>query len=338
MKESGVRVLRNSMKKKRIAITMGEPGGIGPEVIVKALHRADTSNYCTPVVIGDAEVMRDAVSLTRLPIKIKTISSLSQSKPARGSIELLDIKSHSPFKKGVPSKNAGRAVVSYIREAVSLALKNRVSAIVTAPISKESLKLAWHKWPGHTELLAELTGTKDFAMMFVSDKLKIILCTIHIPLKDVPKKINEKVVLKTIRLAKKGADMLGIKNPGLAVAGLNPHAGESGIIGKEEIAVIMPAIRKAFDEGIKVSGPYPPDVVFHKAYNGDYDMVVCMYHDQGLIPFKMLAFDTGVNVTVGLPIIRTSPDHGTGFDIAWKNKANPSSMIEAIKLATRLEM
>ena len=326
------------MKKKLIAITMGEPGGIGPEVIVKALHCAGTSNYCAPVVIGDTEVMRDAVSLTGLPLKIKPISSLSQSKPARGSIELLDIKSHSPFSKGVPSKNAGRAVVSYIRNAVSLALENEVSAIVTAPISKESLKMAGYKWPGHTELLAGLTKTKDFAMMFVSDKLKIILCTIHIPLKDVPKKINETVVLKTIRLAKKGADMLGIKIPRLAVAGLNPHAGESGIIGGEEISVIIPAIRKAFEEGITVSGPYPPDVVFHRAYNGDYDMVICMYHDQGLIPFKMLAFDTGVNVTVGLPIIRTSPDHGTGFDIAWKNRANPASMIEAIKLATRLEM
>ncbi|MBI5099049.1 MAG: 4-hydroxythreonine-4-phosphate dehydrogenase PdxA [Nitrospirae bacterium] len=323
---------------KRIAITMGEPGGIGPEVIVKALSRAGISNYCTPVVIGNTEVMRDAVSLTGLPLKIKPISSLSQSKPARGSIELLDIKYHSPFEKGVPSKNTGRAVVSYIRKAVSLALKNEVSAIVTAPISKESLKLSGYKWPGHTELLAELTKTKDFAMMFVSDKLKIILCTIHIPLKDVPKKINEKVVLKTIRLAKKGAEMLGIKSPRLAVAGLNPHAGESGIIGREEIAVIIPAIRKAFEEGINVSGPYPPDVVFHRAYKGDYDMVVCMYHDQGLIPFKMLAFDTGVNVTVGLPIIRTSPDHGTGFDIAWKNMANPLSMIEAIKLATKLSL
>ncbi len=326
------------MIKKRIAITMGEPGGIGPEVIVKALHCAGTSNYCAPIVIGDTEVMRDAVSLTGLPLKIKPISSLSQSKPAKESIELLDIKSHSSFSKGLPSKNAGRAVVSYIRNAVSLALENEVSAIVTAPISKESLNMAGYKWPGHTELLAGLTKTKDFAMMFVSDKLKIILCTIHIPLKDVPKKINETVVLKTIRLAKKGADMLGIKNPRLAVAGLNPHAGESGILGGEEISVIIPAIRKAFEKGITVSGPYPPDVVFHSAYNGDYDMVICMYHDQGLIPFKMLAFDTGVNVTVGLPIIRTSPDHGTGFDIAWKNKANPASMIEAIKLATRLEL
>lgn len=317
---------------------MGESGGIGPEVIVKALHRADIRKCCTPFVIGDAEIMRNAVKLTGLPVKIKPISSLSQLKPAKGRIEVLDIKCNSPFIKGVPSKNAGRAVVGYIREAVSLALKNEVSAIVTAPISKESLKMAGYKWPGHTELLAGLTKTKDFAMMFVSDRLKVILTTIHIPLKDVPGKINQTVTLKTIRLAKKGAGMLGIKNAGIAVAGLNPHAGESGIIGREEIMSITPAIKMAVKEGINVSGPYPPDVIFHKAYNGDFDLVVCMYHDQGLIPFKMLAFDTGVNVTVGLPIIRTSPDHGTGFDIAWKNKAKPSSMIEAIKLASKMEL
>ena len=325
------------MKTKIIAITMGEPGGIGPEVIVKALHRADIRKCCTPFVIGDAEIMRNAVKLTGLPFKIRTISNPSQLKPAKGRIEVLDIKYHAPFITGASSKNAGRAVVSYIKKAVELALKNEVSAIVTAPISKASLKMAGYKWPGHTELLASLTKTKDFAMMFVSDRLKIILCTIHIPLKDVPGKINEKVILKTIRLAKRGAGMSGLKDPCIGVAGLNPHAGESGIIGREEIRSIIPAIKIAVKEGTNVTGPYPPDVIFHKAFNGAFDLVVCMYHDQGLIPFKMLAFDTGVNVTVGLPIIRTSPDHGTGFDIAWKNKANPSSMIEAIKLAAKLK-
>lgn len=315
---------------------MGEPGGLGPEVIAKALYCSEIRNHCAPIVIGNAEIMRDAVKLTGLPLKVRRISSPLKSRPAVGEIEIIDIKSHSPFKKSLPSKNAGRAVVSYIRKAVELALDKEVSAIVTAPISKESLKMAGYLWPGHTELLAKLTNTKDFAMMFVSDKLKLILCTIHIPLKDVPKKIKVDLVLKTIRLAKKGTDMLGIRDPRIAVAGLNPHAGESGIIGDEESAEIIPAIEKAQNEGINVSGPYPPDVVFHKAYHGDFDIIVCMYHDQGLIPFKMLAFDTGVNVTVGLPIIRTSPDHGTGFDIAWQNKANPSSMLEAIKLAAKL--
>ncbi len=317
---------------------MGEPGGLGPEVIVKALYCSDIRNHCAPIVIGNAEIIKDAVKLTGLPLKVRRISSPLKSRPAVGEIEIIDIKSHSPFKKSLPSINAGRAVVSYIRKAVELALDKEVSAIVTAPISKESLKIAGYSWPGHTELLAELTNTKAFAMMFVSNKLKIILCTIHIALKEVPKQLNKKLVSRTIRLAEQGTRMLGIKNPHIAVAGLNPHAGEAGVIGKEEILFIVPAIKKALAEGLQVSGPYPPDVVFHKAYHGDFDIIVCMYHDQGLTPFKMLAFDTGVNVTVGLPIIRTSPDHGTGFDIAWKNKANPSSMLEAIKLAARLKL
>ncbi|RJQ23184.1 MAG: 4-hydroxythreonine-4-phosphate dehydrogenase PdxA [Nitrospiraceae bacterium] len=323
---------------KKIAITMGEPGGVGPEVVVKALSRAEIRRLCSPIIIGDAEVIKEAVRLTGLSLGVRSIADPSKSKPAAGEIEVIDIKSRSAFKKCAPSKNAGRAVVSYIRKAVELALSREVSAIVTAPISKESLRLAGHKWPGHTELLAELTNTKDYAMMFVSNKLKLILCTIHVPLKDVPKRINEKLVLKTIRLAKKGMLMLGVENPRIAVAGLNPHAGESGIMGKEEASIISPAITRARADGMNVTGPYPPDVVFHKAYNGEFDMVVCMYHDQGLIPFKMIAFDTGVNVTVGLPVIRTSPDHGTAFDIAWKNAANPSSMIGAIRLAARLEI
>jgi len=326
------------MKKKRIAITMGDPGGIGPEVIVKALYHKEVRNCCSPVVVGDARVMKKALELTKLPLEVKVVSGLSVSAPSGRTVEVFDIRSRSPFRKGVPSSSAGTVAVTCVRKAVELALKNEVKAVVTAPVSKESLNMAGYKWPGHTELLAGLTGTKDFAMMFVSDKLKLILCTIHIPLRDVPKRINRKLVLKTIMLAVKGAAMLRIGNPHIAVAGLNPHAGESGIIGKEEMGSLVPAINKARAGGVRVSGPYPPDVVFHRAYHGGFDMVVCMYHDQGLIPFKMLAFDTGVNMTVGLPIIRTSPDHGTGFDIAWKNRADPASMIEAIKLAARLKL
>ncbi len=323
---------------RTIAITMGDPGGIGPEVIVKALYCAEIRDCCNPVVIGNSEVMKSAVNLTGLPLRIKSLSSLFESRPAVGTVEVLEVKSRLPVKKGMPTKGAGKALVKYIKRATELAMKREVGAIVTAPVSKESLKMADYHWPGHTELLAELTDTKEYAMMFVSDKLKVILCTIHIPLKDVSKKISRRLVFSTIKLAKKGGDMLGIKNPHIAVAGLNPHAGEGGIMGKEELEIINPAIKEARSGGIDVSGPYPPDVVFHKAYNGDFDIVVCMYHDQGLIPFKMLAFETGVNVTVGLPIIRTSPDHGTAFDIAWKNRANPSSMLEAIKLASRLEL
>jgi len=323
---------------KKIAITMGEPGGIGPEVIVKALFCAEIRNYCNPIVIGDVRVMKDAVKLTGLPIKISTVSNPLESKTDIGKIEVIDIRSSASFKQGEPSKDAGRAIIKYIKKATEFALKGEVHGIVTAPISKESLKMAGYSWPGHTQLLAALTNTKDYAMMFVSEKLKVILATIHVPLKEVPQLVSEKLVLKTIALTQIGARMLHIKRPQIAVAGLNPHAGESGLFGKEEIKAIAPAIWKAHNKGVIVSGPYPPDVVFYKAYNGEFDIVVCMYHDQGLIPFKMLAFDTGVNVTVGLPIIRTSPDHGVAFDIAWKNKANPSSMLEAIKLASRLKL
>ncbi|MEK7307526.1 MAG: 4-hydroxythreonine-4-phosphate dehydrogenase PdxA [Nitrospirota bacterium] len=322
----------------KIAITMGEPRGIGPEIITKALFRSEIRDCCSPIVVGDAEVMKKAVKLTGLALKVAAIYSLSESHPGRGKIEVLHVKSPLFSKKGVTSESAGRAVVKYIKKAVELALKKEVKAVVTAPISKETLKAAGYSWQGHTELLAGLTGTKDFAMMFAGARLKVILSTVHIPIKDVPAAISERLVLKTINLAQKGAGMFGIKNPRIAVAGLNPHAGESGLFGNEEIKAIIPAIEKASGQGISVTGPYPADVVFHKAYKGDFDVVVCMYHDQGLGPFKMLEFKTGVNVTVGLPIIRTSPDHGTAFDIAWRNMADESSMSAAIKLALTLKL
>jgi 4-hydroxythreonine-4-phosphate dehydrogenase len=217
-------------------------------------------------------------------------------------------------------------------------MEKKVHGIVTAPISKEALALAGFPWPGHTEMLAEFTGTKEYAMMLVGAPLRVILVTIHTALKNVPALITTERVLGTILLAEKACAMLGMKEPRIAVAGLNPHAGESGVLGSEEMQEIIPAIMQAKERGIAVQGPYPPDVVFHKAYKGDVDMVVCMYHDQGLIPLKMLFFDKGVNVTVGLPIIRTSPDHGTAYDIAWKGSADPSSMREAIHMALRLNL
>ena len=322
---------------KKIAITMGEPGGVGPEVIVKALSRLRVRG-CVPVVVGNVSIMKDAVRLTGLPLQIKAIEDIRQVKHERGIINVLNIPSRLSVKKKSPSKSAGTAVVNYIKKAVELAMDKEVDAVVTAPVSKESLSMAGHPWPGHTELLAELTGAKEYAMTFVSDKLKLILCTIHIPLKDVPKKITKSLVAKTIRLGLNGAAMMGKENARIAVAGLNPHAGESGIMGSEERRAIIPAINYARQQGVNVTGPWPPDVIFYKALKGEFDIVVCMYHDQGLIPFKTLSFDSGVNVTVGLPVIRTSPDHGTAFDIAWQNKANPKSMIEAIKLAARMEL
>jgi 4-hydroxythreonine-4-phosphate dehydrogenase len=323
---------------KKVAITMGDPGGIGPEVIAKALSSAEVRNTCIPLVIGNSRIIKDAVRLARLPLKVVSVSSVPDSIPSTGTIAVYEIPSSLKLRKGVPCKDAGRDVVAYIRKAVELALMKRVGAVVTAPISKESLKMAGYSWRGHTGLLAECTKSKTFGMMFVGDSFKIMLATIHVPIKDVPAMVNEKTVTGAIRLAKKGMTMLGVRNPRIAVAGLNPHAGESGILGTEETDSILPAVRKAMSRGITVSGPHPPDVVFLRAWKGEFDIVVCMYHDQGLIPFKMLSFDTGVNVTVGLPIIRTSPDHGTAFDIAWKNQANPLSMVEAVKLATRLKL
>ncbi|OGW39585.1 MAG: 4-hydroxythreonine-4-phosphate dehydrogenase PdxA [Nitrospirae bacterium RBG_13_39_12] len=344
---------------KKLAITMGDPGGVGPEIIVKALSSSLIRRCCTPIVIGDAYIMEAALKLLKLPVKLKIIKSPEESKPSREQIEVIDNPASPPFSKGRmggfkkerdedlkvniliknrPAAESGQACVKYIKKAVEFALDKQVDGIVTSPISKEALKMAGLKWPGHTEMLADLSNTKDYAMMLIGGPLRVILVTIHTPLKSVPGLITRQKILKTIRLAKKACDMLKIKNPKIAVAGLNPHAGEAGIFGDEEIKKIIPAVKSAIKEGIPVSGPYPPDTVFHKAYKGEVDIIVCMYHDQGLIPLKMVAFDKGVNVTIGLPFVRTSPDHGTAYDIAWKGKANPSSMIEAIKTATMLRI
>jgi 4-hydroxythreonine-4-phosphate dehydrogenase len=344
---------------KRLAVTMGDPGGIGPEVVVKALHSAEVRDICLPVVIGDSSVIKEAIPMLNSPLTLRIIQTPKDSKPSKGTVEVIHVIPPNPplekggiitegkkrgreeitseiYGKNRPTAKGGRACLSYIEKAVELAMNKTVAGIVTAPISKEALKMAGCRWPGHTEMLADLTGTKDYAMMLVGGPLRVILVTIHTALKNVPELITKQKIVKTIRLAKKAAGMLGMKKPRIGVAGLNPHAGEAGMFGDEEEKKIIPAIKMAAREGIFVSGPYPPDTVFHKAYKGEVDIIVCMYHDQGLIPLKMIAFDTGVNVTVGLPFVRTSPDHGTAYDIAWKGIADPSSMIEAIKLAVRL--
>ncbi len=325
-------------KAKKLAITMGDPGGVGPEIIVRALLSQKVRECCHPVVIGDRQVMEAALRLVDGNVGLRTIGTPEESSPSGNTIELIEADSLKAFKKGKSTAEGGRVCAVYIRTAVELAMAGKIDGIVTAPISKEALKLAGLKWPGHTEMLAELTESDDFGMMLTGGPLRVILVTIHASLKSVPAMITRDRVLKTIRLARKACDMLGIETPRIAVAGLNPHAGEAGIFGDEEIREIMPAVEEAKREGITTSGPFPPDAVFHKAYRGAFDIVVCMYHDQGLIPLKMIAFETGVNVTVGLPFVRTSPDHGTAYDIAWKGKADPSSMIEAVRLAARLKL
>ncbi|RMD52251.1 MAG: 4-hydroxythreonine-4-phosphate dehydrogenase PdxA [Nitrospirae bacterium] len=321
---------------KKIAITMGEPSGVGPEVIVKALSIKEIREKCIPIVVGDDSIMEEAIELIGSSLKIKNIEELEEAKEVEDILWLIEPSPLKDYTKKGPTKESGEAVYSYIKKAVKMAMDGSVDAIVTAPISKESLSLAGLPWRGHTEMLAEMTSTDEYAMMFVGGPLKVILVTIHIPLRDVPMSITKKEVLKTIKLAYRASKMFGINRPRIGVAGLNPHAGESGLLGSEEKEEIEPAILEAKEYGIDVKGPYPPDVIFYRAYHGDLDIVCAMYHDQGLIPFKMIAFEKGVNITIGLPIIRTSPDHGTAQDIAWKGIANPSSMAEAIRIAVTL--
>ena len=317
---------------------MGDPAGIGPEVIVNALRNPEIQTICHPIVVGDPVVMKEALQVCNASFNLVHLRSLSDMFPSPGTVRIIDTGELKSFQKNGPSAEGGRASASYIRKAIELAREKQVDAIVTAPISKEALKMAGQKWHGHTEMLAELTNTTEYAMMLVGGPLRVILVTIHTAMRNVPQLITKESVLKTIRLAKKACDMMGISSPRIAVAGLNPHAGEAGMFGDEETYAISPAVEDAKREGLPVSGPHPPDTVFHKAYKGEIDMIVCMYHDQGLIPLKMICFDTGVNATIGLPIIRTSPDHGTAYDIAWKGIASPSSMIAAIKLAARLRI
>ncbi len=317
---------------------MGDPGGVGPEIIVKAILSSEVQACCRPVIIGDRAVMEEAAALVNRSLILRTLDTTDQSGHSAGVIELIDPKLLRNFEKGKATPEGGAASAGCIRKAVELALDKKVDGIVTAPISKEALKLAGMKWPGHTEMLAELTSVENFAMMLAGGPLRVILATIHTSIKSVPGMITKDNVLRTIRLAKEACDMMGIERPRIGVAGLNPHAGEAGIFGDEEIKDIIPAVEAAQNEGIMTVGPLPPDTIFNKAYKGEFDIVVCMYHDQGLIPLKMIAFETGVNVTIGLPFVRTSPDHGTAYDIAWKGIANPSSMIEAIKFAASLKL
>lgn len=323
---------------KTLAITLGDPNGIGPEVTVKAVFNLKNNKYFIPVIIGNEYVVKKAQKISKTPFKIKCVNELLVEKEKRDFVKVINIDVPERIDKGKITKEAGLASVLYIKKAVELALKGLVDGIVTAPICKESVKMSGFKWGGHTEMLAELTGTNSYAMAFRGGPLLVILVTIHKPLKEVPRLITKDSLIRVIELAKKTCEMFGIKNGKIAVAGLNPHAGENGLFGDEEIKIIKPSIMECKSKGINVSGPYPPDIVFHMAYKKEVDIVVCMYHDQGLIPLKMIAFEKGVNITVGLPFVRTSPDHGTAFDIAWKGIANPSSMIEAIKTALRLKI
>jgi 4-hydroxythreonine-4-phosphate dehydrogenase len=321
------------MFKPIIGITMGDAAGIGPEIIVKTLALPQIYETCRPLVIGDAHTII-AESRTE-SLEINAVDSIDRCLFDYGTIDVFKVRGIdlSGVKQGQVSRKAGKAAVEFLLEAIRIALRQEIHAIVTAPLNKEAINLAGYHYQGHTEILAAKTHTLKYAMMLAAGALKVIHVTTHVALRDACELITKTKILDTILLAHSALHALGFQQPRIAVAGLNPHAGESGLFGTEEVDHIRPAVQYAQEKGIKVEGPLPPDTVFLKALQGHYDVVVAMYHDQGHIPLKLVGFEKGVNVTLGLPVIRTSVDHGTAFDIAGQGKASPDSLIEAIKLA-----
>ncbi len=322
---------------KLIAVTMGDPAGVGGEVTLKALAsfaKAEASRY---VIVGDFDYLVQMAKLFRIKISLTQIQKAEDARFLKGQVGVLDLGGAEKVEMGKVSAACGTAAVDYIYEASKLALAGKVKAIVTAPINKEAIHKAGCVFPGHTELLAHLSKTKTFAMMMVGGPYKIVLQSIHVALKDSVRYVTPTLVAEKLELTQKSLrQWFGIKQPRIAVAGVNPHAGENGAFGKEEIKILKPVIAKFQRKGWKVSGPHPPDTLYYWAAAGMYDAVLCMNHDQGLIPFKLVAFENGVNMTLGLPYVRTSPDHGTAFDIAGKGIARPQSMIAALKLADKL--
>ena len=321
-----------------ITITMGDPAGIGPEIILKGLLRDDIYRVCRPIILGDIGVLR-MVSKKAGSLSLQLISSPSEVTGRPGLIEVMpvsDLKEDS-FMPGQPTIDGGKAMVDYIVKAVELNRSGQVSAMVTCPINKELMHLAGYRFDGHTELMAHLTHTKDCVMMLAGDRLRVSLVTIHCGLREVPQRLNKELIVTTIKITYHALErVFGIKRPHVAVAALNPHAGESGLFGPEDKDIIRPAVEEAKNGGLSVDGPFPADTIFYHAINGRFDAVVAMYHDQGSIPVKLLHFSDAVNITLGLPIIRTSVDHGTAYDIAGKGVADPSSLVAAIKMAAKI--
>jgi len=306
-----------------LALTAGDPAGIGPEVVLRALSSSDRPPG--PVVVyGPMAVLLDRAARFGL--------RLPQDLGAR----VIDVPLDGPVALGRVSAAAGSAAARAVLRAVADAREGRVQALVTAPLNKEALKAAGHPWPGHTEMLAEAAGTPDVAMMFVGGGLRVALVTIHRPLRTVPDAVTPGEVRRVARLVHRELPRFGVPAPRIALCGLNPHAGEHGLLGREEDEVLVPAVADLRREGIDVAGPFPADSLFVRAKRGEFDAVIAGYHDQGLIPVKLAAFGHAVNVTLGLPFVRTSVDHGTGFDIVEKGVADPSSLVEAMKVAVEL--
>ncbi|WP_142502006.1 D-threonate 4-phosphate dehydrogenase [Klebsiella sp. 2680] len=321
-----------------IAVTMGDPAGIGPEIIIKSLATGKLSG-APVVVVGCAQTLRRVMAKGITPrAELRVIDNPGQAQFTPGTINVIDEALTDPegLRAGAVQAQAGDLAYRCIKHATALALAGDVSAIATAPLNKEALHLAGHHFPGHTEMLAHLTQTKDFAMVLYTDKLKVIHISTHVALRHFLDNLNQTRVETVIAIADSFLRRVGFSNPRIAVAGVNPHAGENGLFGDEEIRIVGPAVAAMKAKGLNVTGPCPPDTVFMQCHEGMFDMVVAMYHDQGHIPLKLLGFYDGVNITAGLPFIRTSADHGTAFDIAWTGKAKSDSMTTSIELAMQI--
>jgi len=323
-----------------IGITMGDGAGVGPEVIVKALGVPAVRDGCRPLVVGDANRLELAARLCGSPLSIRRIRAVAEAAFEPGAIDCLDLgllPPELPF--GVVSAEAGHAAYVYIETAVALALAREIDAICTAPLNKEALHKGGHKFPGHTEILAHLTGTEDYSMMLATPKLKVIHLTTHVGLIRAIEMITPERTYSVVKLAHDVLTAAGMPRPRIGVCGINPHAGENGLFGYgEEETKLAPGIERARLEGIDVTGPHPADTLFYRAQRGDFDIVVACYHDQGHGPVKVLGIEAGVNITVGLRggVVRTSVDHGTAFDIAGTGVADERSLVEAIRMAAEL--
>jgi len=315
----------------KLAISLGDPSGINSEILFKALDKLPKRNI-SYVIYGSKKALEKAKKLTGVDLNIKEITSINDvSKPGIYLINLYDLD----VEFGSPSKETGKASVIYLENAVKDVLEKKADALITLPISKQWIMESGFQYAGHTDYLAEVSGAKEYAMVLMCKKLKVVLITTHIPLKDVPSQISKEKIISKVRLINREfKEKFGISKPKIAILGLNPHASDNGNIGNEELNIILPAVKTLREDGIEITNPLSPDTAFNR-YK-DFDIYVAMYHDQGLIPLKLLCFRKAVNITLGLPFIRTSPDHGTGYDIAGKNIADPSSTIEAIKLAISL--
>lgn len=332
-----------------IAITMGDPASIGPEIAVKALLEKKIHDICRPILVGDAEVFNHIISLLSLKATVNAINNVSEAKFEQGVVDVLDLANTDVSKLvfGEISAMAGHASFEAVRRVIELAIAGEVDATVTGPINKKSINEAGHHFAGHTEIYAHYTNTKKYAMLLVEENMKVIHVSTHVSLRQACDLVKKERILQVIELLQQGMKQLGEKNLKIGVAGLNPHAGDSGLFGTEDDLEIKPAVEEARQRGYDVEGPVPPDTMFAKASTGAYGGVVAMYHDQGHIPFKLAGFKwnaakkqmdsvKGVNITMGLPIIRTSVDHGTAFEIAGKGIASHDAMILAIESAVQL--